>query len=615
MNEFLSSPGLVDSQAFALRLALAGVGVCLILLIAARILQRRSEQLQYGVLFCGVIGLLAIPALVGLGQRLSIPLFPAVETQEDEVLKVPMEMLPDLLNRPVVEAPNDVAAAPSIAEPLILHSLWILWALGFALGMIRLLFAFWKYNRALIRQPWQPAFWTAELQERLAHQLGLKCFPAVDVSPVVPMPMVIGIWRPSIVLPASSPAAWRQAQWEAVLLHEAAHIARGDHWAALAQRVAVLLFWWCPLVYPLSRRLNELRENICDDYALQGPCDQIAYVELLVESAERLVRLKSVPVTLALLDSAHGGLEARITRLLAKEKRTMTKLTLTGKLLGAGFLAAASLMTLAATAFSQGGAPATPAKKVQIKIIVDGKEIDITDFKLLDHIEAAQKKDVIIKAVVKPIPVEGLPGVDFLKPVVVAPIASIPMQVDPRIEELVKKAEAIKPGSGAEIRKALQATPKLAEKAHTVVWTPGSKIAVSPDGKAVFEIVGQTTAKPATQAFRVWDPTAGKKVIVLHIDDGKVLQVNEVELQKLIEKGIHFDFHANPAAPKAGKNVEEKKVHFEFAIPAVTAKSADKKPATPATGDLDALRRQLERITADLHELRQQLNAGKKQTK
>jgi beta-lactamase regulating signal transducer with metallopeptidase domain len=112
------------------------------------------------------------------------------------------------------------------------------------------------------------------------------------------MPMVLGLLRPTIVLPEQSPASWDQAKWQAILLHEAAHIARRDPWALLAQRVAILLFWWCPLVHLVGRRLNALRENICDDYALEGPCDQIAYAELLVESAERFVEVKTVPVHL-----------------------------------------------------------------------------------------------------------------------------------------------------------------------------------------------------------------------------------------------------------------------------------------------------------------------------
>src|SRR5262249_39822435 len=140
----------------------------------------------------------------------------------------------------------------------------------------------------------------------------------------------------------------------------------------------------------LSCRLSRLRETICDDYALEGPCDRFAYAELLVAAAERFVNLRSMPVSVGWLASAHGGLEERITRLLAKEKRPMTKLSLAGKLLGAAVLMLAGLTIAAATAYSQ--AP-PPQKKIQIKIIVDGKEIDLSD-EVVRAILAKQKQEL-----------------------------------------------------------------------------------------------------------------------------------------------------------------------------------------------------------------------------
>jgi hypothetical protein len=246
------------------------------------------------------------------------------------------------------------------------------------------------------------------------------------------------------------------------------------------------------------------------------------------------------------MDSAQGGLEARITRLLAKEKRTMTKLTWTGKLLGASLLVVGGVLTMASTAFSGGGKP-VPEKKVQIKIIIDGKEFDLTDPKVLQHLQAAPKKDG---------PSKKEDSLHFSIP------AAIAVQTDPRIEELVKKAEAIKPGSGAEVRKALQGAPKPGEV---------TSVQITGDGKMIWNLApGKTTAPEVVP----------KKVIILQLDGGK--------------KG---------AAPKAGAKKEDG-LQFYFEI-APTAKKT-------ATSDLDAMRRQLERLTADLQELRRQLDASKK---
>ena len=583
MNEQLSL-STMEIQGFALRIALSGIGVCAVVLLAARLLRKRSEPLRYGILLAGVIGLLAIPVLVGVGQQLPVAVFGSNVQQEDEILRIPAEMLPGLVDGPSMEAPAE-AEANLFANGWIGGALVFLWTLGTGIGLSRLLWGLSKQDRALIGKPWHAEFWTEELKERLADKLGLRKFPEVRLSPAAPMPLVIGIWRPTIVLPERSPATWGPEQWQAVLLHEAAHIARRDPWAMLAQRVAVLLFWWCPLVYLLSRRLNDLRESICDDFALEGPCDAIRYAELLVESAERFLEFKTVPVPLALLDSARGGLEARVSRLLEKERQPMTKLSMPGKLLGAGFLVAACLLTTAATAFSQ--AQPQPAKRVQIKVIIDGKEIDLADGDLWKHIQMAQKKaDTAANAIPHVAQILELAN-GYVH------LGGQKQKADPRIEELVKQAEAIKPGSGEEIRKALQGAAKPAD---------ATKLAGSRDYYGLLE-----RAKAGSPQFRLWDTKDGKKIIVLSIEDGKVVQLNEQDLKKLIDGGkIRIEIEAN-----AQNKAFERKLELKprpISPPATVQKPV---PAPPAA-EMDALRRQLERLTADLQDLRKRLDEQKK---
>jgi beta-lactamase regulating signal transducer with metallopeptidase domain len=427
-------------QTFVFLMAISGVAVSGAALAAGRLLRHRSPSLRYAVLFGAVVGLLAVPVLVGVGQSLS-GLF-AVTTEE--TVRVPAEQVTDLLAPPTPPIPvepasvvNDVASVVPVVG----------WAIGIAFGLLRLVRGIWTQRRAFVAVPWQPEWWTDERRRALAQKVGLRRFPEVCRSPCAPLPMVVGLWPSRIVLPESAPAPWSQPQWEAILLHEAAHIARRDAWAALAQRLAVVFFWWCPFVHHVSRRLNVLRETICDDYALEGPCDHIAYAELLVETAERLVNMRTLPVPVGLLDAARVGLEERITSLLEKEKQPMTKLSLAAKLFGAAALVAACVCITAATAFSQ----APPAqKKIQIKIIVDGKEIDLSD-EVIQAVLAAQTQKASNPKALK---LERATGPTWqVKPAVTVRSDAKP---DPRIEDLVKQAEDIRPGSGAAVRKALQ---------------------------------------------------------------------------------------------------------------------------------------------------------------
>jgi beta-lactamase regulating signal transducer with metallopeptidase domain len=639
MNALLPLPALADIHAFALALAVGATCLCAVVLALARLSHRRSEPFLYSILLGGVVGLLVLPALVGAGQGLRDTLAQLLPPPGEEIVKIPAEELPQLLNRPrqdVPEVEDEYAGRGEFAATVLVA----LWALGSALALSRLAYALWKQRRILVGPPWQAAMWTGSRQARLARSLGLRRFPAVHLSPAAPMPLVLGILRPRIILPAEAPEVWSEAQLEAILLHEAAHIARRDAWALVAQHLAVGLFWWCPLVYALSRRLSQLRESICDDYALAGPCDPIEYAEVLVQSAERLFNIRTCTVPLALLTSARGGLEARLTRLLKKEARPMTKLSLPGKLLGTVFLAAACVLTTAATALSGGQAPAD--KKVRIKIVVDGKEFDLGDVQLGQASDSGPKKGAVAitldNIAIKEAPLDGgvalqldakdvvsgdkvirftnvVPvetrvladtkdGVRFVAQAIVNQAAA-----DPRIEELVKQAEAIKPGSGAQVRAALQGTSQAGEKGKTLNYR---SLTVAPGTKAVWSVKPETPGGPV----RLWQTTDGKKVIVLSIEDGNVIQLKDQDVKKFLEKGLHIQTREAAKSPGAGETKKPgKTVEVEFDT---GARPKDTKVAPPRTNtetrgnEMEALRRQLERISAELQTLKQRLDAPTK---
>ncbi len=719
MSEFLLMPAAENALLVALEVAASGASICLIVLAAARCVGRRSAPLRYGILMAGIVALLAVPVVIPLGHALpSLLDWPAAQ-EVTEVVKVSADELPALLNRP---SPDDT---PREAEMPLAAMLGIFlmsgWALGVALLVVRLARGCVRGQRMLIGQPWQSGFWTGETKSRLAGGLGLKLFPDVYVSPIAPMPMVLGVCRPKILLPAELPASWQQSQYEAVLIHEAAHIARRDHWAVPAQRLAVMLFWWCPFVYLVAHRLNDLRESICDDYALQGSCDALAYAEVLIESAECLLKIKSVPVAIALLNSAHGGLEARVTRLLEKERQPMTPLSLIGKL-GAGLLVGACLLTTAATAIS-GGQPA-PAKKVQIKIIVDGKEIDLSDPRLWEQLENVDKvsktttvkKDNLLQVKsgavsvdlqyaplnVRTVHTENLlvkPGEAALDlqfvPLNVTPTGNehtplflfkdsdgnlklnldLKFKVDPRMEQLIKAADAIKAGSGAQIRKALEAVPLLSDKINErslnlyvrSIGEARKAVVIAPktgdqSDEGVRVILAKPEADHVRKTVKVVDDTTspnwtrelekviGNQAIVVTTKDGSIMvQLPEADLKKLLENANKTVIKpkASEKIRSGGKERTQKDVYplDQLIIQALTKEHA--KPVTPAdhekfihrvelnlTGppspqkvdanyvnkrdggnaaDIEALRAKIEQLSAEIRALSQQLNQGKKQ--
>jgi beta-lactamase regulating signal transducer with metallopeptidase domain len=152
---------------------------------------------------------------------------------------------------------------------------------------------------------------------RLCNELAARMQlvpPALLRSPYVSSPCLAGVMRPTILLPEEVPA-----ELPAVLVHELAHLARGDGWWNLLRHVAVSLLCPQPLVWQLSRRLEAAAEEVCDDHVVQFGTDRLAYAETLVSLAERtLLPASGAVVSLVTLRSL---LARRITRILDRSQR------------------------------------------------------------------------------------------------------------------------------------------------------------------------------------------------------------------------------------------------------------------------------------------------------
>ena len=76
-----------------------------------------------------------------------------------------------------------------------------------------------------------------KLLAQRARSLGLRTSPALMMCQNLAVPTVIGVLRPTIILPMSLVTGLRSDQLEAILIHELAHIKRCDYLVNLAQRI------------------------------------------------------------------------------------------------------------------------------------------------------------------------------------------------------------------------------------------------------------------------------------------------------------------------------------------------------------------------------------------
>lgn len=126
-------------------------------------------------------------------------------------------------------------------------------------------------------------------------------------------PQVAGWWRPRLLVPCGLPALLDAAELEAVLLHELAHLRRGDLRWNLLQRLVLALLWFHPVAWALQAAIARERERCCDALAVRHGAHPAALARALVKLAEAGAR-----PTLA-MGMSHGGtaLVERVQDLLA----------------------------------------------------------------------------------------------------------------------------------------------------------------------------------------------------------------------------------------------------------------------------------------------------------
>jgi tetratricopeptide (TPR) repeat protein/Zn-dependent protease with chaperone function len=93
-----------------------------------------------------------------------------------------------------------------------------------------------------------------------------------------------GWWRPRVILPDGLSAQLTEAELEAVLAHEVAHVRRHDNLVAAIAHAIVSVFWFHPLVWWIERRMLAERETACDELVLARGSRAEDYVAGILKS-------------------------------------------------------------------------------------------------------------------------------------------------------------------------------------------------------------------------------------------------------------------------------------------------------------------------------------------
>src|SRR5207245_10624829 len=106
------------------------------------------------------------------------------------------------------------------------------------------------------------------LQE-LAERLGLSVCPSISFVAAPIAPLLWALARsPRLLIPSQLWDRLNEEQRDTLLVHELAHLRRGDHWVRRLEMVVLALYWWHPAVWWAQRQLREAEEQCCDAWVL-----------------------------------------------------------------------------------------------------------------------------------------------------------------------------------------------------------------------------------------------------------------------------------------------------------------------------------------------------------
>ncbi len=138
--------------------------------------------------------------------------------------------------------------------------------------------------------------WYFELLVETTKRLKLGRLPAIVFSKDAKAPAVYGMFRPVLLLPASYLDSLSREDAEHVLLHELAHLKRGDLWLHGLCLLLQIIYWFNPLLVWTRRQMRHVRE-ICCDLTIANVLKEktMKYRETLLNTARELLTQTAEP--------------------------------------------------------------------------------------------------------------------------------------------------------------------------------------------------------------------------------------------------------------------------------------------------------------------------------
>lgn len=279
------------------------------LLISAS-LRRQPAALRHLVVAVALVLGTCVPVL-----QWATPAWTVVTPRTVVTIETSAAAVSDVERATAPTSPDAGSAPPTGASASVsgvLTAIWIAGALASALALGFKLRGLRRLGQTAT--PVSSSAWTAAAAE-IARACGVRRTVALLEIDQPDMLATWGVRRPRILLPTHA-RNWDERRVRAVLVHEIAHIRRGDWAVQLLAETIRAVYWFNPVVWLACRELHRQSEGACDAAVVRTGMPPHEYAAHLLEIA-RSCRAHAFPVAAAVPMARPSTLQSRVAAMLS----------------------------------------------------------------------------------------------------------------------------------------------------------------------------------------------------------------------------------------------------------------------------------------------------------
>ncbi len=200
------------------------------------------------------------------------------------------------------------------------------WVLGMLILSVLVVRRFY-YVRRLIANSRPANERSLEMLDECRCQVGIRQSVELRLTGNKLSPAVCGLSKPTILMPSALLKKLSREKLKAVLIHELAHIKRGDAWVHLLQTILQIVYFYNPLLWLANAMVRRVREQAVDEMVLVTIRPETKnYSNMLIDIAEMAFWRPNFSLSIIGVAESKKALERRINHMLTRPVPKSSKL-------------------------------------------------------------------------------------------------------------------------------------------------------------------------------------------------------------------------------------------------------------------------------------------------